>query len=65
MTLLGVYFYLEENMCIDGDNFCLSGISDILLFQHMFHILLQSRLNVEKNLKQKISLNCPDCQKAQ
>ena len=32
MTLLGVYFYLEENMCLEGDNSCSSGMKPTLLW---------------------------------
>ena len=52
MTLLGVYFYLEENMCLEDDNLCTSGKNKTLLktnFLRFTVILITKSRKYESN----------------
>ena len=49
MILLGIYFYLEENMCVEGDEFCSSGMRSTLLCKSISLDLLWPNFYTDTN----------------
>ena len=43
---LGVYFYLEENMCLEDDESCSSGINSTVVIVILHHFIVNFILDI-------------------